>query len=48
MTLFGNRDALKKVKLNKVAISSNLVKGNDDVIAKFAHLLRQEGNLLRH
>ena len=48
MTLFGNREALKKVKLNKVAISSNLVKGNDDVIAKFAHLLRQEGNLLRH
>lgn len=32
MTLFGNREALKKAKLNKVANSSNLVKGNDDVI----------------
>lgn len=41
MTLFGNREALKKVKLNKVAISSNLVKGNDDVIAKFAYFAKK-------
>lgn len=32
MTLFGDRKALKKEKLNIAANSSNLVKGNDDVI----------------
>lgn len=32
MTLFGNREALKKEKLNNAANSSNLVKGNDDVV----------------
>ena len=32
MTLYDKREALKKAKLNIVANSSNLVKGNDDVV----------------